>query len=181
MRLERPSDARFLRGAAHGQQGRSAALLGSLAPACPPDGLEGGFTLIEMIVVIVVLGLAMTIVLGHGRQHSARLSLSAARTEVLDSLRAARGAAIGRDRAVEMRLDADGRLSGDGPAVTLRDALPVRCDARPGPTPSVSVAFLADGSARIDGAARDGEICLGAQGLRTRIAIDWFTGRVHAT
>jgi general secretion pathway protein H len=150
-------------------------------PGAFRGGPRTGFTLIEMIVVIVVLGLAMTIVLGHGRQYSPRLSLSAARTEVIGALRAARGAAIGQDRTVEMQLSAEGRLSGNGPPVTLGDSVPVGCDERGVAPRMLSVAFLADGSARIDGAARDGEICLGASGLRTRIAIDWFTGRVHAT
>ena len=67
---------------------------------------QDGFTLLEMIVVIVILGLVAGLVLTRGPMRSTGLSARAAATMLAGSLRAARSEAIATDRPVTVLINA---------------------------------------------------------------------------
>src|SRR5262249_34547413 len=61
---------------------------------------QSGFTLIEMIVVLVILGLSLSIVAGFSPRRNTTLELSAATGRVSMALRLARSRAMTEDRPV---------------------------------------------------------------------------------
>ncbi|HEY4174844.1 MAG TPA: GspH/FimT family pseudopilin, partial [Rhodopila sp.] len=66
---------------------------------------QSGFTLIEMVVVLVVLGLALGLVIARGPMHSATLDARTAARQLAQALRLARSRAIMSDRPVLVRVD----------------------------------------------------------------------------
>lgn len=147
-----------------------------MPPAARP---EGGFTLIEIMVVLVILGLVAGLVLGRGPQRSATLEMRAATGAVAQAMRVARTRAIASNRRVVVALDpgaatlqvgasAPRRLP-PGIAIAVVDLAVVgvgRADAQPG------IAFLPDGS------STGGRVELAGNGRRSAVGVDWLTGRV---
>ena len=124
----------------------------------------GGFTLIEMIVVLVVLGLALTLVMTHGPMRSQRLDLDAAARQVAGALRLARSRAIAQDRAVAVAFGARGyQLDQDAPVVWSADV---------SPNGDRVISFTPDGS------SSGGRIVLHGGERDVAIGVDWLTGRV---
>ena len=130
---------------------------------------DAGFTLIEMIVVLAVLGLVLTIVLQRGPVRSASLDLRAASRSLVDALREARGRAIATDRPVNVTArqarEAMARMQG---RVTLELHSPpgehegngtLRFDPDGGA--SAALIRLTEGDAGVD------------------IGIDWFSGQIR--
>src|SRR5271166_1047831 len=68
-----------------------------------------GFTLLEMIIVLVILGLALGLVLARGPAGSRSLEVRAAATDVAQTLRGARAQAIARNETVRMVVDLTNR------------------------------------------------------------------------
>jgi general secretion pathway protein H len=66
---------------------------------------QAGFTLLEMIAVIAILGLVLGLVGLRGPTRSARLDLDVAVRELAGSLQLARSRAIVQNRSVEVTLD----------------------------------------------------------------------------
>jgi len=136
---------------------------------------EAGFTLIEVLVVIVILGLAVALVAARGPARNAGLEARAAASDVVQTLRLGRSRAIAEDRPVAVTLDLPShRMALDG---LFREALP-------GWLPLA--ARMADGSEprrpvfefAPDGSATGGIIALGGGGRRILVSVDWLTGRV---
>jgi general secretion pathway protein H len=124
----------------------------------------GGFTLIEMIVVLVVLGLALTLVLTHGPMHSQRLDLDAAARQVSGALRLARSRAIAQDRAVAVAFGARGyQIDRDAPVIWSADV---------SPNGDRVISFSPDGG------SSGGRIVLRGGEREVAIGVDWLTGRV---
>src|ERR1700722_11089108 len=75
----------------------------------PTDAPErtAGFTLIEMAVVLVIIGLMLGLVLTHGPMRSRTVEAHAAAEQVVRGLRLARARAIELNRAVLFSLDVD--------------------------------------------------------------------------
>jgi general secretion pathway protein H len=144
----------------------------------PPDpSPEAGFTLIEIIVVLVILGLMVGLVVTRGPLHSAALDVRAVGQTMAASLRAARARAIASDAPVIFALDtADHRYQIGNAApvaippfieLSLRSASGVAAGAHRG-----GIAFAPDGS------STGGEISLAGGARHLRIAVNWLTGRV---
>lgn len=147
--------------------------------ASHPAGLTlaPGFTLIEMIVVLVVAGLVLGLVLARGPMRSRTLEARAAARDIAQALRGARARAIAANRPVEFTLDlrrhsfcVDTGASNGLPAWLGLSAA------------AVSGEKLGNGIAGIrfapDGSASGGRIELADGKLRLSIGVDWLTGRV---
>ncbi|WP_428377058.1 prepilin-type N-terminal cleavage/methylation domain-containing protein [Lichenicoccus sp.] len=133
------------------------------------NGAAAGFTLIEMIVVLAVLGLVLTIVLQRGPTRSPSLDLRAASRSLTDALRQARGRAIATDRPVLVTaLQAREALARLGSRVTLELHSP------PGePTGNGTLRFDADGGATA------ALIRLSEGDVALDLGIDWFSGQIR--
>ncbi len=144
-----------------------------------PKG-DGGFTLLELLVVIVILALIGSLVLTRGPAHSQRLNIEAAVRQVAEGLRLARTEAIVRNHRVNFRLDTAGHaydIDGMRPA-----ALPASI--------GLSIVGLAEGTSggqmgaisfAPDGSSSGGRIDLSAPGRHRQIRVDWLTGRVSVS
>jgi general secretion pathway protein H len=116
---------------------------------------QSGFTLMEMLVVIAVMGLILLLVTGYGPPRSHRLEAQAAAQEVAQAMRAARGRAIAQGQAVTLVLP------------HLPGWLAVSVQAPPG-----GIVFAPDGS------ASGGQVRLEGDGQALAVRADWLTGRV---
>lgn len=125
-----------------------------------------GFTLIETIVVLVILGLALSIVAGFLPNRSSALDLSAATARVSNALRLARSQAMGQSRPVEFTVTPDGHgFALDNTPVSLRSAVVIVAEPR-------SIVFAPDGS------ASGGRLHVVLGNRERVIQVDWLTGRV---
>ena len=115
---------------------------------------DTGFTLLEMIVVIAVMGLILVLITGYGPPRSHALEEQAAARDVAAAMREARGQAIAQGQPVALRL----------PRLPLW--LSVSVQAPPG-----GIVFAPDGSASGGRVLLDGE-----GGRKIAIATDWLTG-----
>jgi general secretion pathway protein H len=139
---------------------------------------ERGFTLLEVMIVLVILGLVLGLVIARGPMHSRTLDVRAAAAEVARMMRTARGQAIATDRPVEVVVDL--RLHslrlGAGPARPLPAGLGVRVIAKNEETLGTRLAGF---RFEPDGSASGGQVELrDPGGLRMQIGVDWLTGRV---
>lgn len=131
-------------------------------------GAERGFTLLEMLVVLAVLGLMAGLVIGRGPMRSAGLDARLAANQVAGLLRGARSQAIAADRPVAVSIDAaSGTIRVGGSAArTVGAAVSGAADP---------LVFLPDGS------SRGGTVTVAAGSVRKRVTVDWLTGRVSIT
>ena len=118
--------------------------------------LQAGFTLLEMLVVIAIMGLALALVAGFGPPRSHGLEMQAAARQIAASMRDARASAIAQGRKVALTLP------------HLPPWLAVTLQAPPG-----GIVFAPDGSASF------GRVLLDADGQAIAITADWLTGRVR--
>jgi general secretion pathway protein H len=123
-----------------------------------------GFTLIEMIVVLAILGLMLGLVVSHGPVHSQRLDLDATAQEIARSLRLARSRAIAQNRTVTWLPMRGGYSLDGGPPRTLPADVAL--------TAAGAIGFAADGS------SSGGLVTLRGGERQIAIALDWLTGRV---
>jgi general secretion pathway protein H len=138
---------------------------------------ERGFTLLEMIIVLVVLGLVLGIAVSRGPSRSRSLDVRATVSQVVLTLRQARGAAIAANRPVTVVVNGAQRsLSVDGarplqlpPGFGLTAASGL--DAVPGPK-LAGIRFAPNGS------STGGRIVLADGKRRVLVGVDWLTGRV---
>ena len=129
-------------------------------------GRSAGFTLLEIMVVIVVMGLLLTLVIGRGPERSPTLALRVAASRVAQALRLARTEAIAHGEPVSFRVDPAQHVFGPPgheiampPGIGLSAAKPV-------------IVFEPDGS------ATSGAIGLSLRAMRTVIVVHWVNGRV---
>lgn len=136
-----------------------------------------GFTLLEMIVVLVVLGLSLVLVTGYRPPWSRGFDIDTTAAELASQLRLVRSEAIAGNRAVALELDLPGRRYRPGTAA-----------ARPLPR-GLAIELLtitgerqdaADGAIRFhpDGSSTGGRIVLADESRRIAVGVDWLTGRV---
>jgi general secretion pathway protein H len=117
---------------------------------------EAGFTLLEMIVVVAIMGLALALLAGAGKPRSHALEEKAAAQQVAQAMRAARGRAISQGQPVAVTLP------------VLPAWLTISAEA-----PAGGIVFAPDGS------ASGGRIILDGGGREITISADWLTGNVQ--
>ena len=136
------------------------------APAPPRPA---GFTLLEMIVVLAILGLALALVVTRGPPRSPGLDMRAAASLVARSLREARSQAIAANSPTAVTLDpATGSIAAGGRVVRLPPDVALSA-------PAATVSFAPDGS------SSGGTVGLAGAGRRFVVAVNWLTGRVSVT
>ncbi len=126
---------------------------------------ERGFTLLEMLVVLAVLGLMVGLVVARGPLRSAGLDARLAANQLAGTLRAARSQAIAADRPVAVAINAALATVQVGNAPPRPVGAAITGLTQP-------LVFLPDGSSR--GAA----VIVAAGPMRKRVSVDWLTGRV---
>jgi len=128
---------------------------------------EGGFTMIEMIVVLAILGLALTITTGFVARRNPTMDLSVASSRLAGAMRLARSRAITEGHPVVFATTPDGRGYRVDNIATI---LP----------PSVTVAM--EGPAAImfapDGSATGGALRVASGGRSRVVTVNWLTGRI---
>ena len=136
-----------------------------------------GFTLIEVIVVLAVLGLALALVVGYKPPWSSGLGVKATAAELASGLRLARSEAIVANRSVAFRLDVNGHRYRVGagaerplPANIVLELLTITGENR-GPG-------VGDIRFHPDGSSTGGRISLAAGQQHVAVGVDWLTGRI---
>jgi general secretion pathway protein H len=150
----------------------------------PPDPHLGaracraaGFSLIELVVALAVLGLALVLVTGYKPPWSSTLGLDGTARELAAQLRLARSQAIVANRPVVFGLDLAAhryRVGGEAPRplpVKYQIALVTVAGEKAGATAG-GIRFNPDGS------STGGRITLAEANRRVAVGVDWLTGRV---
>jgi general secretion pathway protein H len=125
---------------------------------------DHGFTLIEMIVVIAVMGMIAGLVLVRQPWHSAGLTMDATERTFTNALRLARSRAIAQDRMVPVVTGPAG-FSVDGAPPVLLPEHEAMSDTR--------LVFMPDGGS--SGAT----VILGSGTKRVAFTVNWLNGRIR--
>ena len=145
--------------------------------ARPDQERCAGFTLIEVIVTLAILGLALVIVAGYKPPWSSGLGLKGTASELASGLRLARSEAIASNRPVLFDLDVTGHVYRVGagaqrrlPANLSIELLTISGEAR----------NVGEGDIRFhpDGSSTGGRISLIDGQRRIGVGVDWLTGRI---
>jgi general secretion pathway protein H len=142
-------------------------------------GAEGGFTLLEMVCVLAIIGLVAAVLLPSIPRQTSRSRLEAYAIEAATLLKADRNAAIRRSVEVTTRVDAGSRSvrsGANGEIVRLPEdvrfeaLLPQNCNNRP---VVATISFFASGM------SCGGVIALTHLDTGYEIRINWLTGRIE--
>ena len=136
----------------------------------------GGFTLIEILAVLAILGIVLSLVAMRGPGTPLVLDLRATAGQVADTLRLARARAIATNRAIDVLFDGDGHrvLPAWGGAQVLPAEIGMVLLGIGGPieAPRLVVRFTPDGG------STGGGVELVAGQRRVRVGASWLSGHV---
>ena len=142
-------------------------------------GSEAGFTLIEMVCALAIVGLMAAVLLPAIPRQTSRTRLEAYAIETAALLKADRNAAIRRRLDVTTQVDAPSRSLRSGASgqtvrvpedVRFETLLPRNCDNRP---VVASISFFASGM------SCGGVIVLARLDAGYEIRVNWLTGRIE--
>ncbi len=141
---------------------------------------QAGFTLVELLVAMTVLGLMLGFVVSRGPVHSQHFEMQTAVDMMVQSLRLARSKAIASNGPVQFLLDS--RLGNfridQGIQTMLPRSLVIATALVPDEGPAQNLkAIRFEG----DGSASGGRIDLVDGQWRAQIGVDWMTGRISVT
>jgi general secretion pathway protein H len=139
---------------------------------------QRGVTLLEMLVVLMLIGLASSIVLPRMFSGPSQAELRSATRQIAAGLRMARTTAVTQRRPVMLELDLEhpsfrldtetrARVLPEGIALSLFTARRDVIDAKRG-----GIRFFPDGG------SNGGRVTLAAGERRFNVDVDWLTGRV---
>lgn len=139
---------------------------------------QAGFTLLEMLVVIAILGLVTGLAVPLLDRPFDSIRLQTAASELLGALRATRSAAILRGAETVLTIDVDRRTFGS-PAIPFR-TLPAEMTAKL-TFASIERPARSQGGFRFfpDGSSTGGDVTLSLRGRAARICVDWLTGQAR--
>lgn len=138
---------------------------------------QAGFTLLEMIIVVAVLGLAIGLIVTRGPMRSPKLEMQGAVNAVAQGLRVARSRAIATNRPVRFAVDIPAHSVGvesETPTV-LPKAISIAMLAVSEETRGTRLAAIRFNG---DGSATGGRIELGDGQRVAQVNVEWLTGRV---
>ena len=131
---------------------------------------DAGFTLVELLVVLAIVGMALAVAVPLLARHVTGASLNAASSEIRAALRGARSTAIAEDRPVIFRGDPGGGYWLDRQHFTLplmNGTQPLRVAVQGG----VQISFYPSGG------SSGGRIRVLSGSAQREIAVDMLTGR----
>ena len=138
---------------------------------------HSGFTLIEMLIVLAILGMALGLLVNRGPLRSERLTQRDTAIGLAEALRETRGRAIAENRPVALTLNIKDHFYriGDSKQAGLPRTLPLVLKTTTGEVKSEE-----EGDIRFDpdGSSTGGRIELGQRDRMIQIGVDWLTGRV---
>jgi general secretion pathway protein H len=136
-----------------------------------------GFSLIELVVVLAVMGFLLALIVGYKTPWSRTLNLRGAAAELAAGLRLARSEAIADNRPVAVAFDlaAHRYRVGSAPAHALAPQLSIGLLTVNGER---QTATLGDIRFNPDGSSTGGRIVLADGTKRIAVGVDWLTGRV---
>lgn len=142
-------------------------------------GRQQGFTLLELLVVLLIMGLLLTLAPPVFQRVIPSVGLRAAARDVVGGLREARGAAIRDNRDLALIVDTERKtfsLAGDDRVHELDPGLTVSVTAaaseRQGET-AAGIRFFPDGT------STGGRVSLSRNGQTYHVVVDWLTGRIR--
>ena len=142
------------------------------------EARAAGFTLIELIVVLAILGLALVLVTGYRPTWSGRLEADGVAARLAAELRLARSQAIARNHPVMFSIDLGGHRYrvDDGPMHNLPVNLRIEVLSITNERQARNVTGIRFNP---DGTSTGGRITLIGAANRVAVGVDWLTGRVR--
>lgn len=141
---------------------------------CGKTGRRGGFTMLEMLVALAVLGMAGALASQLLRPQSPRLRLESTTRAICATLRAARSRAIASDAPAVVAFDLADKTyaSPVGGVALLPKDIALRLDVARDEAGGkrAAIRFFPDGG------ASGGDIALELGGRRAEISVNWLTG-----
>jgi general secretion pathway protein H len=137
-----------------------------------------GFTLVEMLVVLVILALVVTTAVPLLSRGSDTLRLDTASSELAAALRATRAAAIVQGGEATLKVDVERRTFGS--AVLQQHSIAPDIAAKLTYAAATRSA-ASEGGFRFfpDGSSTGGDLMLTLNGKQVRLCVDWLTGLVR--
>ena len=138
---------------------------------------QRGFTLLELLVVLAIIGLVVALVPGFMLRSQPQLDIAVAARAIANGLRQTRSEAVVSNRSQVFALDVDERVfrSGDRPPVRIDDGIALSFR-------TARSQLLGDGIGQIrffpDGSSTGGLISVGLGDMQARVRSDWLTGLV---
>jgi general secretion pathway protein H len=138
---------------------------------------QRGFTLLELLVVLAIIGVVLALVPGFILRSQPRLDVDVAARAMADALRQARSDAVLQNREQLFALDVEERL------FRIDQRAPVQIDK------GIEITFQSARSEAMsetigqirfypDGSATGGRIGLALDGQQVEVVVDWLTGLV---
>jgi general secretion pathway protein H len=141
------------------------------------SGHAAGFTLIEILVVLALLGLALAMVAARGPLGARSVSSRAVADRLAADFRGARSRAILRNRPTQVVVDLAGRRWQAGEEAP--QAFPPQLDVSVTTVTGLAAGDRAAFRFEPDGSATGGRVVLVDGHRKLQVGIDWLSGRVE--